>query len=72
MNLLNVISFFISDDTLTLEHHYNKHGSLAYGVDWCSQSTQHIEEEKLQSCLPNVVASCSFYDKLLHIWTVNL
>ncbi|KAG8190074.1 hypothetical protein JTE90_023046 [Oedothorax gibbosus] len=61
----------ISDETLTLKGHYTKHDSLAYGVDWCCQSVAQNEDENL-SYSPNVVASCSFYDKLLNLWTINL
>ncbi|XP_010546421.1 PREDICTED: diphthine methyltransferase homolog [Tarenaya hassleriana] len=37
---------------------YNKHGSLAYGADW-----QRGKDRKL-----GVVATCSFYDRLLRLW----
>jgi diphthine methyl ester acylhydrolase len=41
---------------------YEGHQSLAYGVDWC-----HLDRSP--KGLGSVVASCSFYDKLLHVWT---
>ena len=41
---------------------YNGHESLAYGVDWC------LEMSPRQFLL----ASCSFYDHALHLWTINL
>ena len=43
---------------------YLEHESLAYGVDWCQLSS----EKKHQLTL----ASCSFYDHSLHIWTTNV
>ncbi|KAI3765846.1 hypothetical protein L2E82_15892 [Cichorium intybus] len=39
---------------------YNKHESLAYGADWCRGSVS--QEGK------TVIATCSFYDKLLRVW----
>lgn len=42
---------------------YDKHGSLAYGVDW--QKGELFQQVKQRS---TVVASCSFYDRLLRIW----
>lgn len=42
---------------------YNKHGSLAYGADW--QKCRLEQEGKKES---NVVATCSFYDRLLRVW----
>jgi diphthine methyl ester acylhydrolase len=35
---------------------YNKHHSMAYGVDWCHQGKN--------------IVSCSFYDHSAHFWTV--
>lgn len=37
--------------------HYTGHTSIAYGVDWL-----------LRSNGTPLIASCSFYDKLLHVW----
>ncbi|KMT10615.1 hypothetical protein BVRB_5g117350 [Beta vulgaris subsp. vulgaris] len=42
---------------------YNKHGSLAYGADWRRHSSD--EEGKREG---NVVATCSFYDRLVRAW----
>ena len=39
---------------------FDKHASLAYGVDW-----SFAEDEKSAGTL---VASCSFYDHTLHLW----
>ena len=38
--------------------HYEEHDSLAYGVDW--HSSDHT-----------ILASCSFYDHLLKVWTIQ-
>lgn len=40
---------------------YDRHASLAYGVDWW----RHPGE--LQSAAP-VIGSCSFYDHTFHVW----
>lgn len=42
---------------------YSKHGSLAYGADW--QRGKFCKEGKRES---NVVATCSFYDRLVRVW----
>lgn len=45
---------------------YNKHGSLAYGADW--QRGQFCLEGKRKS---GVIATCSFYDRLLRVWMLG-
>ena len=42
---------------------YNQHGSLAYGADW--QKEKLLPGGKTKS---TVLATCSFYDRLLRIW----
>ncbi|CAK9156551.1 unnamed protein product [Ilex paraguariensis] len=42
---------------------YSNHGSLAYGADWHRGDLCHKSTKK-----STVVATCSFYDKLLRIW----
>ncbi|KAL1740681.1 WD40-repeat-containing domain protein [Schizophyllum fasciatum] len=44
-------------DSQTIKR-FDQHQSLAYGVDWCYDS----------SAGETVVASCSFYDHTLHLW----
>ena len=54
------------DNDLTkpfLKTSYDKHESLAYGVDWCLDYQQKNENKD-----ETVIASCSFYDKLLTVW----
>ena len=40
---------------------FDKHTSLAYGVDWKADSSAATGSETL-------VASCSFYDQSLYLW----
>jgi diphthamide biosynthesis protein 7 len=42
---------------------YTKHGSLAYGADWQRGNLSHKAKQN-----SSVVATCSFYDRLLQIW----
>ncbi|KAI3430181.1 WD_REPEATS_REGION domain-containing protein [Psidium guajava] len=42
---------------------YNRHSSLAYGVDWQKGGSIEGRRENM------VIATCSFYDRLLRIWT---
>ncbi|GFU30005.1 diphthine methyltransferase [Nephila pilipes] len=70
----------IDNCNLKLEAHYDKHESLAYGVDWCFQSKQvenqdiqkDLETQLLKGNVYSHIASCSFYDKLMHIWKINI
>ncbi|EOA14419.1 hypothetical protein CARUB_v10027621mg [Capsella rubella] len=48
----------VSDEKGEVLESYNKHHSLAYGADWY--------RGKLQK--QSVVATCSFYDRLLRLW----
>ena len=45
---------------------YNKHQSLAYGLDWYPDDMRMELESDLYTGL---LASCSFYDHSLHLWT---
>ncbi|MFS7992116.1 putative transcription factor WD40-like family [Helianthus anomalus] len=42
---------------------YNKHDSPAYGVDWYRGSIRDLDNKE-----KTIVATCSFYDKLLRVW----
>lgn len=48
--------------SIELKTRFDEHESLAYGVDW---SRGFLDEEGR-----DFVASCSFYDSLVHIWSV--
>ncbi|KAM0793082.1 hypothetical protein ACM66B_000565 [Microbotryomycetes sp. NB124-2] len=41
---------------------FDGHGSLAYGVDW----SHGLKDRRGR----DIVASCSFYDHLMHVWSV--
>ncbi|GAA5962055.1 hypothetical protein JCM3765_005505 [Sporobolomyces pararoseus] len=43
---------------------FEGHQSLAYGVDWNQGNGEQTEDGK------DLVASCSFYDHALHVWSV--
>lgn len=45
--------------------HYDEHNSLAYGTDWINVG------DDLESIKGSLLASCSFYDKLLTVWRVT-
>ncbi|PWN45278.1 WD40 repeat-like protein [Ceraceosorus guamensis] len=54
------------DARLSPEIHttFEEHQSLAYGCDWISRS-------KLDRKADDLVASCSFYDRRLHVWRAS-
>jgi len=43
---------------------HSKHDSMVYGIDWC-----RIQSDDKRRA---TVASCSFYDKAMHLWTFEL
>lgn len=51
-------TFLLDDQPIIAQ--YTEHKSLAYGSDW-----SHGEELGL-------IASCSFYDHLLHLWKLSI
>ena len=73
---------FVIVDTKTLRIlcNYKRHGSLAYGCDWQSNDSINQLTELMDDCMnespishavgleKNLIASCSFYDKTVHVW----
>ncbi|GMH01269.1 hypothetical protein Nepgr_003108 [Nepenthes gracilis] len=53
----------INDGNAEVTETYSKHGSLAYGADWQIGRSESKDEGK-----NNLVATCSFYDRLLRVW----
>jgi hypothetical protein len=73
--------FVIADlKTQMILCHYKDHGSLAYGCDWQSNDSMNQLTELMDDCMgeemtsdnkiltENFIASCSFYDKTVHVW----
>lgn len=58
-NGFSVVS--VGDETAVVVESYAKHDSLAYGADW--QRGECVEDRR-----DSLVATCSFYDRLLRIW----
>ena len=58
---------------------YSGHDSLSYGIDWCLHEDSSVNISKLQECVKEtncsvndqvMLASCSFYDHSLHLWSL--
>ncbi len=52
--------FAYEDPACEVTKRFDEHTSLAYGVDWSFK--------KLEDTGETAVASCSFYDHMLHLW----
>jgi diphthamide biosynthesis protein 7 len=51
---------------------YKHHSSLAYGADWCAQPASWLPKSSIASDVcADVIATCSFYDKQLDVWSIN-
>ncbi|KAF9115961.1 Diphthine methyltransferase [Mortierella sp. AM989] len=60
-NGFHVLHYNTTWASSTIVSSFMEHKSLAYGVDWSYAPTASLKE------LP-LVASCSFYDHLIHLW----
>ena len=54
---------------------YERHASLAYGIDWCRKSdgpsSQNAATKEGFDGRRFTLASCSFYDHSMHIWNTS-
>lgn len=51
---------------------YSEHKSLAYGVDWCQLAAETVAKVTTDMGHQFTLASSSFYDHSLHIWSTSL
>jgi hypothetical protein len=69
-----------ANDTFNAVHvaeEYGAHGSISYGADWfrsgyAGDGSANHGEHPHETDEPTLIASCSFYDRLLHIWSPAL
>ncbi|XP_052814891.1 diphthine methyltransferase-like [Mya arenaria] len=73
----------VTDNACDIVCHYKEHQSIAYGADWCRIPTDSAgkqicddpEDRQATRCQPSspthTIATCSFYDHLLKLWTVK-
>lgn len=57
-------------EPMTVVCSYAEHQSLAYGVDWCRMGRWKKDGPRSDPDL--TLASCSFYDHSLHVWTAQM
>ncbi|ORX79588.1 WD40 repeat-like protein [Anaeromyces robustus] len=53
----------VGENAITEICSYDKHESIAYGVDWCQYNND--------TCKNQMLGTCSFYDHLFHIWEME-
>jgi len=77
IHLLDCTDILLGHGEIKEVYHSSEHKSIAYGADWCYTSGTDIAsmfpcpfhwEDSSKSAL---VATCSFYDKQLHISLIN-
>ena len=69
-NFCVVDTHLATSDPMGVACQYKEHSSLAYGVDWCRRHEKVTEGE--QDMRRFTLASCSFYDNSLHVWTAAM
>ena len=67
------------DDEKGIIATYSGHDSLSYGIDWClhkdfskSKPLTDVEDTDCSVSDQAMLASCSFYDHSLHLWSCTL
>lgn len=55
---------------LDVVEEYKGHGSIAYGADWVQMGADaEVVGEQVH---PTLIATASFYDRLLHLWSPEM